>query len=373
MNANVKNFLSEVDSWTRNPNYFQSKVRTVSIPIIRLKKQCLSELTGYLDLGDVCYLEPTLSGTRTVSEPTNLSAEAREFAGLFGVKNGRIDPDVSPDNPTARNMDRILSSVFGVEMLNGQLRSACQTDFEYDALGGIPCNDARVNGLILLHQAVGVQQEIRVPAASRASTPVGGRRKMTAKEKTLVKSQGLDAIDLDSVRIAHVSEAIALEDVEVADGQTWYVLLGFPYIIFVPEHVVGKNDGRDFAEDFTDIRRQSILIHELAHLHQNQKKWRYDTTSGNSFDDIGEKAYEYRTRSGMLEHNDFFQFSSEEQAEIMEDRFLLKNNMNPHWNCRAPGHIGRTMIVPCNKHPTKSIAQMYGELDGLSNIPADDD
>ena len=73
----------------------------------------------------------------------------------------------------------------------------------------------------------------------------------------------------------------------------------------MPEHVEGVNDDIRFEEDFTgDIGPESILIHEIVHLHQSEDDgWTFDR-EGDSVQDAGKLAYEYRTRTGLLEHDD---------------------------------------------------------------------
>ena len=378
----VTNFLGEVSDWTRDPGYFTKKVTTVSASRVTWRRTCLDDGDGYPDLDDVCYSAPVVT-FYSVTVPTNLSAAARAFAGLFDVIDGRIDPDIALGSSAARSLGAILEGVLGARVLNGQLEMACSGSFDYDTVIDIPCNDERLIGRLLLHHGTVLKQfeEEYDPTAQRPETPVGYQRDMTEGEKTLAKSQGLDTITLSRVRIEHVPESLVLEDLKHLEEEEvrrmWYVddTKVHEYTTFVPEHVAGTNDGSHFMDDFTTEDghlRQSILIHELVHLHQNSDpKWKYDATV-DPVKDAGIRAYGYRTRGGDLEHDDFSHFSKEEQAEIMQDRHLLKNGTSSGiLNCREPAQTDP--YYPCNVHPTKTIQQMYDELDGLANIPEDMD
>ncbi len=372
----VKNFLSEVNAWFRDPTYFTTRVREETATIVRYRTQCLSDLgSGYGDdLDDVCFRIPIVD-TLTIQVPTNLSTEARAFAGQFGVDEGQIDLDVTLGSSAAITLNQILNLVFGVEIFAGRLETACTGSFRYDADTEILCDDTRQIGRILLHHATVNKQDTEGydPTADREATPVGYQRDLTTEEKTLAEEEGLDTIDLSRVRIEHVPEAIVKEDLKDLGEdalEAWYTLDTHPYTIFVPEHVEGTNDDTHFEEDFTgDTGLESILIHELTHVHQrNDSTWTFDRR-GDSVLDEGKRAYGYRTRGGALEHDDFWEFSDEEQAQILQDRFLLKNGIPPTYDCRNPPSVG----TPCNRHPSDSLKAMYDELNGLTNIPEDDD
>lgn len=226
----------------------------------------------------------------------------------------------------------------------------------------------------MLHHGTVVEQidEGYDPKVHRTVTPVGRQRDLTNGEKTLAGEQGLDTIELSRVVIEHAPESLVNEDIDFAEEPmvSWYVNPVHPYTIFVPEHIEDLNDDVHFTEDFTTetgIERQSIFIHELVHLHQDHDpNWRYDV-NGESFEQVGMEAYGYRSRAGTLEHDDFLEYSEEEQAAILEDRFRLKNGVNPRYDCVNPPRVN----WPCNTPRATSIETMYGQLDNLKNIPED--
>ena len=160
-----------------------------------------------------------------------------------------------------------------------------------------------------------------------------------------------------------------LEELTPVDRRysSWYVLTEtHDYTIFVPEHIEGENDNMHFAEDFsTDshLARRAALIHELSHLHQhNDPNWKH--ASGGSVKELGLKAYGYRTATGRLMHDDFWDYTEEQQAEILSDLYRLENGGEPGFNrCRV------NPAWPCNKPSGSTIDQMKNELTGLRNIP----
>ncbi len=147
---------------------------------------------------------------------TNSSPEARQFAGQFWVANGRINPDVALGSQQAKNIERILEDLLGVEVLNGQLEMACTGSFPYDANTDIPCDDKMMIGRILLHHGTILRQfsEDYDPKADREATPTGYQRDLKDEERALAASQGLDTIDLSRVRIEHSPEALMRCDLD---------------------------------------------------------------------------------------------------------------------------------------------------------------
>ncbi len=147
----VKNFLSEVDGWFRDPTYFATRVREETATIVRYRTQCLSDLgSGYGDdLDDVCFRIPIVD-TLTIQVPTNLSAEARTFAGQFDMDEGRIDPDVTPGSSSAITLSRTLKRVFGVEILGGRLENTCTGSFTYEDRLDLPCGRPDLIGRTIL-------------------------------------------------------------------------------------------------------------------------------------------------------------------------------------------------------------------------------
>ena len=74
----VKNFLSEVDGWFRDPTYFATRVREETATIVRYRTQCLSDLgSGYGDdLDDVCFRIPIVDTRQSRSRPISAPRRA---------------------------------------------------------------------------------------------------------------------------------------------------------------------------------------------------------------------------------------------------------------------------------------------------------
>ena len=356
VDSSLTNFLSELSSWTRDPTYFQQQTVSYSEPILGLRANCHGE-----DGVQYCTHFPIVIGSRTVTVYTNSSNEAREFAGVFPIVDGRIDLDVTLGSAQAKKLGGILERVLGTKVLNGQLERACTGLFPYDSDVEIPCNDGRVTGLILVHHNAGLRMAIEdfEPTAENERTPVDFQRDLTNPERSVAQNNGLDTIDLSNVRIEH--SAIHPED------SAWWVDGVHHYTIFVPSSSTNKDPlqlGPFFEESFTTIKENAVLIHELTHVHQHHaESWSHGGWSTES----GHQKYGYRDAQGNLEHSDFEQFSTEEQAEIMADRYRLKNGQQPNfYACNTPGS-------PCNAPSGVSITQMYEQLDMLANIPDDAD
>ena len=363
VDSSLTNFLGEVSSWTQNPMFFQQHQKPGEVTVTVHRPNCFNAESRRF-----CSSIPTVVIEVSGARPTNKSSEAREFAQQFTVANGRINPDVTLGSQRARNLSGILQRVFGTEILNGQLESACTGFFAYDARSKVSCRNGNEVGLILLHHDTELLQVLQGfdPTADRQSTPVGRQRDLTDNEVTLAENNGLDTIALTDVRIEHSSTFYVDEDGTVHES-AWWVDRAHSNTIFVPK-LFTSSDGqfinRHFEEEFTSIDKQAVLIHELTHVHQEMDgNWIH----GGRDTETGFHKYGYRDSDGNLEHSDFNLYSEEEQAEIMEDRFRLKSGQSPDFSdCNDSEK-------PCNAPSNLTIAQMYSQLDMLDNIPEDAD
>ena len=147
VDSSLTNFLTEVSSWTQSPMYFQQQTTTEKVQVFAERLNCFVDEGRRFCIADFVL---DIEYTRTV--PTNKSSEAREFADQFSVVNGKINPDVTLGSLQARILSGILQRVFGAEILNGQLESACTGFFDYDSITHVPCALPNTIGQIVLAQ-----------------------------------------------------------------------------------------------------------------------------------------------------------------------------------------------------------------------------
>ena len=217
----LKNFLTEVEAWARNPNFFAEHVTTETvyshvpttscfgIPGTDLDRRNLPSWVITVGVTFTFCISSTAPASGTREVPTNESPEARGFAGQFQVMDGRINPSVAPGSAAARSISRLLSTVLGSNIMNGQLDSVCVGSLHYDADTDIPCDNPRNIGLILLHHGTRGAQAVEGynPKSERTATPVGRQRDLTAAEVDLAEDQGLDTIDLSRIVIEHAPKS----------------------------------------------------------------------------------------------------------------------------------------------------------------------
>ena len=145
MDSSLKNFLSEVSSWTQDPTYFQRHPEPGEVTVTVYRPDCFNAESRRF-----CSSIPTVVVEVSGARPTNKSSEARELADQFSVANGKINPDVALGSQSARNLSGILEDVLGAEFFDGKLEQAYTGTLSYDADSSLPCDSPTLIGRILL-------------------------------------------------------------------------------------------------------------------------------------------------------------------------------------------------------------------------------
>ncbi len=156
----LKNFLSEVGSWTQDPNYFEGFKKDRMYNIYVRFRTCFRSR----DLSKrYCRWHPEFSYASAYEEYTNLSDEAREFAEQFSLVDGRIKPDLPLGDSSARNLNRILEDVLGVEVFDGKLEQSCpatQTIIAFDQFE-IWCDNVKAFGRMIIDLITGTDRQVK--------------------------------------------------------------------------------------------------------------------------------------------------------------------------------------------------------------------
>ena len=360
----LKDFLTEVEAWARNPNFFTEHVTTEKVYSHVPTTSCVGIPGGDLDRRSLppwvitvgmtytyCIASTApVFGTRKV--PTNDSPEARGFAEGFTVTGGSIDTDMVPGSVQARVLEGIFSQVLGTSaqsVLNGVLSKPCKEAVAYDSSVEIPC-DSGVIGSIMIWQNVMIGNSVGI-------TRTGQDRLLTEGEKQLADDNGMDINDIDKVRVQNGA----------------YKLLGFipvlPNSLTAPNgHIyVGAGSGFPWREDYapllqrntysdTQKREQGILIHELTHVWQNRNQGcvMICMVVRAALAHAGGKPYVYWPTLNQNRSKRFLTYNIERQAEMVSDRYLLLNKFSPRLfgNSGATGNYGVVDTVVDQAFPT---------------------
>ena len=361
-------FLTQTSSWIRDSAYFDDNADTIPIVTsagVTTLYHCQEAETGddyYADYP--CPLDDTPIGV--IHEPfvnvVNIISyhafndDALNFARQFSLVDGRVNPDVTLGSQQARNLSTILERVFGTEFLNGQLESACTGFFDYDSDSRIPCNNESLLGMLLMQTLFRSAREI-LPTEqvfqSRSLDPV---ERQLLIDNGLIFGQEL----LTAIEIVNFGELIVRGERIVGCGVI--PLKDFSHIILC--------DSLFYQERFSNINELGLILHELTHVWQSQftipegspSSWQVNGSGGL----IESERYTYRDPvSGNLPHNDFYQYTSEQQGAIMQDRYLAC-----YKDIDGDGTLDREVEHnEKNRDNVRTVDDIFNQLNGLLNIP----
>lgn len=336
----MKDFLTEVQAWARNPEFFNENVTTETVRSHVPTLQCFGipgrdlDQTGLppglITVGMtfsycISSTRPTF-GTRQV--PTNKSPDARGIAEAFGIADGLIDPDITPGSVQAQALETIFGRVFGVaaqSVLNGALSEPCAEAIAYDSSVNIPCDDPGVIGSIMIWQNVMIGNSVGVTGSGR-------HRLLTEGEKKLADDNGMDINDIDKVRVHNGA----------------FKLLGFipvfPNVPMAPDGHIYVPPGAvayfPWSEDYAPLvqrnaysdgqkEEQGILLHELTHVWQNRNRGciMICMVVRAAIGHAKGQPYVYWPTLDMNRSKSFHTYGIEQQAQMVEDRYLILNNI----------------------------------------------
>ena len=348
VDSSLTNFLGEVSSWTQNPMFFQQHQKPGEVTVTVHRTNCFNAESRRF-----CSSIPTVVIEVSGARPTNKSSEARKIAQQFTVANGRINPDVTLGSQQARNLSGTLQSVFGTEILDGQLERACNGSFAYDSEISLPCSDAQRVGRIVLAQILTIEGlciDRALPDCNgNGRTDIGEFRLLTPAERQLATANSLNIQNLEEVRVYRVS----VNDPRLkGDPDRWFEQGGH---IYVPT-AYGNN--RSFEEEFTSVIKKAVLLHELTHVWQH-----YNPHVVHVFvSDPMPEDYVYRTGDGSImthpngETKRFEHFTNEQQAEIMHDRYIFSQETTAG-------------VRSGNIDSDRTTNQMFDQLNVIPGIP----
>ena len=339
----LKNFLSEVSSWTQNPMFFQQHQEPGEVTVTIHRADCfIGENRRW------CSSIPRVIITRSGVRYTNKSSEAREFAQQFSLVDGRIDPSITPGSDKATNVSRILESVFGAEVLNGNLRQPCGTEFECQSEIRLYTESV----FVVVQEFWFMIDNTSEDADEDGSIEPGEYRYLTIPEKTLIRQFGYHSdIPLDSIKIYHQPKYHTRPGrAGTATPDDWFTggeLIGVSECDADEKY---NNEHKCFQNSFSTVTEVGVLMHELTHIWQTRNDIPYRRRDASLYRG-GE--YNYRLIDGTLEDKDFLCYTREQQAEMIMDLYRLNND--------------ETAYQPYNRHG--GIKQMKDQLKTKIGMP----
>ncbi len=341
----LKDFLTEVGEWTKNPSYFENKVETRPRHVQGFVLECWVDVASE-NLERYCRLvrRRVRDGNETVH--TNKSEDAREFAGQFSWVDGRINSRVTPGSARAVTVDRLLSDVLGAPAMNGGLARSCPPG---GSIEEVPCDERGLLGNLLFRAIQYIYVDVNaVPPNEDGSTDRNGNptiqpgeyRFLTENEATILRENGFaDLTDPDNpaesyplyrTRIFHHGRTVD-EPVEYKNNRL-YVTRPHTTTIGMPE--CNARERRElltcYTDEFKTVEEVTLLVHEATHVWQNEANMRTDIGRDEA---LYEGTYQYRLagegNAGVIEKKDFSCFTREQQAEMVSDLYRLRKNTNP--------------------------------------------
>ena len=368
----LKDFLTEVQAWAQNPNFFNEKLTTETVYSHQSTTACFGIPGGDLEQTGLPPWLVTVSMTfsycitsaRSVSAtrqiPTNDSPHARGFAGQFEVVNGRIDPDLTLGSQRAKTLSGILEDVLGVETLNGNLEQSCpqtQTMVVFDQFE-IWCDNVTAFGRMIIHLIAGIDRKVK-------KAPQPGRGLSDSEIEFLEGYGPLESgtFSYDELRIVPRSREFFREN--DATHSTAYVTATEPHIINV------RNS--DYKESYDpakieDVESLGVILHEVTHTCQFLcEGWKHGRHPMEK-----DMQYVYRVLNTAL-HDDlnFEVLGPDQQAEIIHDRMRTNEGLQPYRAGNILEECAELVQPPgtgCvdNGWQAVPISVMRGELNGLS-------
>ncbi len=302
MNAKYNKFTDDMVTWIADPNYFVNHAQIYYQPVYGYIYYCDYYFTenGYQYL---CTLSSGIIGYQAYYDfsPWDPDAVLTRYSFNQTNSNGTLKPDVIAGSQDAKNISTYFTNVFGVPYMRGILNSTCN-DYQYDTVVHLPCIDYGLLGQIIL-------------AMIKAEKPDDwDYRLLTEGEKQLTRAEGLLITGIDQTRVYN-------------HGYRAFFYTYDNYIVTPDGNVyIGKTQtllpfGPDYSPNWPYF---SILLHELTHVYQ--------------CNDLGICGVELFIKRGGLPWNGnyvympidkskpFSDYSIEQQAEMMQDRFRLRRD-----------------------------------------------
>ncbi len=364
VDAAFKKFLTEVNAWIDDPGYFDNNaVSTTNVVSgFTIVYQCLDDESSNVYYTDYpCPFNHTeldkvyepFTNVVTVISYGNFNGDALEFSRQFSLVDGRARPNVALGSTRAKKISEILLRVFGVNFFNGQLERSCTGVFAYDSQISLPCNDSERVGRIVLAQALSIEGlclNRNAPDCNGSGhTDIGEFRLLTPAEQQLAIDNGLSFENLKNVRVYRIS---ANDSRLKGNPNAWFDEGGH---IHVPS---ARGDNRSFEEEFTSVNKKSVLVHEFTHIWHD-----YNPHVVHRFVvDPMPKDYVYRNDDGTLmahpngEVKRFEHYTNEQQAEIMQDRYIFSQSTTAG-------------VMTGNLDSDFTTKQMFDQLNDIPGIP----
>ncbi len=225
-------FLRETSSWTRDRAYFENNA--VSITSVQSSGftsvyECVDDEPGNFYYTDYpCPFNHTEVGkvyepfkdVVTVISYGNFNNDALDFARQFSLVDGHTSPDIALGSQSARDLNRILERVFGLEMLNGQLDATYTGSLAFDADEPIPCDNPAFIGRMLMGLVNFVFSEARAQTSAPITTQLPELTPGITGYGIDYPSEYADESGDVSYRIGQYGTTKTIEDV-VELGQRW--------------------------------------------------------------------------------------------------------------------------------------------------------
>jgi hypothetical protein len=221
--------------------------------------------------------------------------------------SGQMLPNLAPGSADGKTIDALYRRVFGVSPFRGALDTGCAGGvFNYDGQDQVNCSQTDLIGKILL---------ATIKFYDLIPTNQGSWRYLTAGEKATALAEGLQIKNVDKVRVYNKGYSILHLDNELM-APNGHIYVGLHNNVMLP-----------WSEDYSAGSSEDLgkLVHELTHVFQ--MRTRGCITICMYLRAAAAKAGSGYTYMPLVPGKPYYDYNIEQQAEMVEDRFLLRRNL----------------------------------------------
>ncbi len=303
--AKLNKFNDDMNRWIDDPQFFVNNSPILWYPVYGLVYVC-----DYWEYWN-CWWEYQLVGYQGVYDFRQWDPDAVNMRYSFNqtASNGDVQPGIVAGSQDAIRIGNLFQNVYGVPLMRGVLGNNCY-DYEYDPVTGLPCIEFELTITI-----VGVPRE-------------KGCRGLTVGEKLAAIEEQLYVEDIDKVRVCNrhywgrwVPQILRfMRGANIApDGHIYIAPTGW------------QGGWLTWREDYTLLPMHEFeyggFLHELMHVFQVRNgNCGKGCISGKAIRAMNTGGYVYMP---LVPGRAFRDYNIEQQAEMVQDRFLLRHGLDP--------------------------------------------
>ena len=223
-------------------------------------------------------------------------------------------------------LSRILSTVLGTEVFDGELERGCAPTESCQTRSNHYSEAIMVTVEEFWDQLD--RQSDTADADGDGVTDPGEFRYLTAGEKTTIRQFGyFGELDLDMVKIYHQPKYHTRPDrgSETSSPHDWFAIGNNVIGVSQCDEVTGNVNGC-FMEEFTMTKELASLMHELTHVWLRSNRNRILIYPPRDSTVYTSGPYDYRMENGMIEDKDWLCFAEEQKAEMIGDLYREQNS-----------------------------------------------